>query len=122
MVGIPEVDVAHVVCIMQQIGVERIVVPEVVLVVLAFPVPVDHEVEETGHSERRVSPEDRTRQIEPRVERSNDLVVGVRGESAVASDVRECLLESHDTVLHEGEGAEPEDGNARACVRSPVPV
>ena len=58
LVGVTEVDVAHVIRVVKEIRVERIVVPEVMLVVLALPVTVDHEVEEACHPERRVGPED----------------------------------------------------------------
>ena len=104
LIGVAEVDVAHVVCVVQQIRVERVVVPEVVLVVLSLPMPHDHEVEEAGHARANVSPKDRPCQVEPRVERSEELVVRVRREtSLVRSDVGEGLLELDDTMLHEGE-------------------
>ena len=78
LVRVAEANVAHVVRVVQQIGVQSVVVPEVVLVVLALPVPVDHVVEETSHTSADVDPEDRAQKVEPGVHGSHDLVVGVR--------------------------------------------
>ena len=123
LVGVAEVDVAHVIRIVQQIRVECVVVPEVVLVVLARPVPGNHEVQEAGHASADVRPEDRASQVEPGVDGSEEFVVGVRGEtSLVRSHVRERLLERDDTMLHEGERAEPEESDTRASEGPPMPV
>ena len=47
----------------------------------------------------------------------------MRGEtSLVRSHVRERLLECDDTMLHEGERAEPEESDTRASESPPVPV
>ncbi len=75
LVRVTEVDVAHVISVMEEIGVKSIVVPEVVLVVLAFPMPIDHVVQESAHSCEHVGPKDRSDEVEPRVSRSHDLVV-----------------------------------------------
>ena len=103
LVRVAEVDVAHVVRIVQQIGVERIVVPEVVLVVLAVPMPTNHVVEEACHSGADVSPEDRASQVEPRVHWAHDFVVGVLRESAISCHIWESLLEGDDAMLHQGD-------------------
>ena len=62
---------------MQEIGVQSVIVPEVVLVILALPMSVNHEVEELGHASADVDPEDGAQQIEPRVDWSEDFVIGV---------------------------------------------
>ena len=43
-------------------------------------------------------------------------------EALVRCHVGECLLESNDTVLHQGEGAEPKDGDAGTGIGPPVSV
>ena len=77
LVRVTEVDVAHVISVVQKIRVQSIVVPEVVLVILALPVSVNHIVKESAHSEKDVGPEDRSGEVEPRVGGSHDLVIGV---------------------------------------------
>lgn len=108
---------------MEEIRIQSVVVPEVVLVILALPVAVNHEVEEARHAERDVSPEDGTQQVEPAVDGSEDLVVRVRAKATlVRCDIWESLLELSDSMLHQSEGAKPEDGDAGAGVGPPVPV
>ena len=107
---------------MQQIRVQGVVVPEVVLVVLTLPVSINHVVEETSHPEADVGPEDGPGEVEPRVKGSHDFVVWVVREALVGGHVRERLLEGDDSVLHQGKGAKPEDGHAGASVRPPLPV
>ena len=122
LIGVPEVDIAHVIGVHEHIWVEGIVVPEVVLVVVSFPVAVDHEVEEAAHACEHVRPEDGSNQVEPGVDRAQNLIVGVVREALVSRHVREGLLEGDEAVLHEGERAEPKDGNTGASVRPPMPV
>jgi len=106
----------------KEIGVQGIVVPEVVLVVLAFPMAIDHVVQEARHACANVSPEDWAQHVKPRVDGSHDFVVGMMGEALVGRHVGEGLLERNDAMLHQGEGTEPKDGDTGACVRSPLPV
>jgi hypothetical protein len=122
LVCIPEVDVAHVLFVVEEIGVKSIVVPEVVLVVFAFPVALNHEPKEFSHAVGDVSPEKRTSHIEPRVSCAEHLVVGVVWETFVAGKVGESMLKSNEGVLPKGEAAEPEDTYARAGVSSPMSV
>ena len=44
LVCVSETDITHVVSVVHEIGVESVVVPEVMLVVLAFPMSLNHEV------------------------------------------------------------------------------
>ncbi len=122
LVRVAEVDVPHVVRIVQQIGVQSIVVPEVVLVVLALPMSMDHVVEEPRHSGEDVRPEDGAQHVEPRVTWAHDFVVGVSREALVGSHVGERLLEGDNAMLHEGERAHPENGDTGASVGSPLSV
>ena len=62
---------------MEKIRVQSIVVPEVMLVILAFPVAFDHEVEELCHSVSYVGPEHWSQQIEVGVDWSQKFVVGM---------------------------------------------
>ena len=78
LIRVAEADVAHVVRVVKQIGVQGVVVPEVVLVVLALPVPVDHVVQETSHTRTDIDPEYWAHKVEPRVHGTHDFVVGVR--------------------------------------------
>ena len=43
-------------------------------------------------------------------------------EALVSCHVRECLLERNDAVLHQGESAEPKDGDAGTGIGPPVSV
>ena len=86
---------------MQKIGVEGVVVPEIVLVVLAFPVPLDHMVQETRHSEANVGPKDRSEEVEPGVDGSENLVIGVCREFFIGCNIGEEAVEGEETVLHE---------------------
>ena len=43
-------------------------------------------------------------------------------EALVSCHVRECFLERNDTVLHQGESAEPKDGDAGTGIGPPVSV
>ena len=65
LISVPEVDVAHVIGVMKHVWVERIIVPEVVLVIVSFPMAVNHVVEETAHAHEHVSPEDGSHHVEP---------------------------------------------------------
>lgn len=60
LIGVSEVDVPHIVLIVQEIRVQSIVIPEVVLVILAFPVTLNHEVQELGHTVADVRPKHRS--------------------------------------------------------------
>ena len=44
------------------------------------------------------------------------------GEAFVSRHVGEGLLERNNSMLHQGEGTEPKDGDTGAGVRSPLPV
>ena len=70
------------------------------LVVFALPVALNHEVKELSHSVGDVSPEHGSQQVEVRVNRAHDFVVGVVREALISGHVREGLLEGDDTVLH----------------------
>jgi hypothetical protein len=84
----------------QQIRIQSVVVPEIVLVVLACPVALHHKVQEPGHSVCNVCPECWSQRIEPRVDRAEHLVLGVGCKRLVGQQVRERLLERHKRVLH----------------------
>ena len=80
LIGISEVDVSHVICVMEEIWVESIVVPEVMLVILTKvsawePVTFNHVAKASEESESDVSPEDGSHEVEPRVNWSHDLIV-----------------------------------------------
>ena len=122
LISVPEVDVAHIIGVMKHVWVEGIIVPEVVLVIISFPMAVNHVVEETGHSHEDVGPEDGTRHVKPRVGWAQDLVVGVVREALVSCHIGESLLERDEAVLHQGEGAEPKDGDAGTGIGPPVSV
>ena len=107
---------------MKQIGVQSVVVPEVVLVVLAFPVALNHKVQELSHSVSDVSPEHGSQQVEVRVNRAHNLVVGVVREALISGHVREGLLEGDDTVLHQSERTKPEYSDSWASEGSPLSV
>ena len=81
LIGVSEVDVAHVVGIVQQIWIQSIVVPGIVHVVLALPVAINHEQDSLKESQEDVAPEDWSQQVEPRVERTHKLVVRVLREA-----------------------------------------
>ena len=122
MIRVAEVDVAHVVGVVKKIGVEGVVVPEVVLIIFSFQVAIDHEVQEAGHACTNVSPKDWAQHIEPRVGRTHDFVVRVSREALVGCHVGECFLERNDSMLHKGKRTEPKDSNTGTSVRSPVSV
>ena len=65
LISVPEVDVAHVIGVMKHVWIERIIVPEVVLVIVSFPMAVNHVVKETAHTHEHVSPEDGSHHVEP---------------------------------------------------------
>ena len=78
MVRIPEVDVTHVYFVVNKIGIECIVVPEVVLIVFSFPMTLHHEVHELGHSVGYIGPERRSKKVEVRVDWAHHFVIWVR--------------------------------------------
>ena len=122
LISVPEVDVAHIIGVMKHVWVEGIIVPEVVLVILSFPMAVNHVVEETTHTHEHVSPEDGSDHVEPRVSWAQNLVVGMVREALVRCHIWECLCESNVAVLHQGEGSEPKDGDAGTGIGPPVSV
>ena len=65
LISVPEVDVAHVIGVMKHVWIERIIVPEVVLVIVSFQMAVNHVVKETAHTHEHVSPEDGSHHVEP---------------------------------------------------------
>ena len=87
---------------MQKIWVQSIVVPEVVLIILAGPMPLNHEEHHTGKTESDVGPEDGTDHVEPGVNWSHDLVVWMVTEASIAHNIWESLLESYESMLHQG--------------------
>ena len=101
LVRVSEANVTHVILVVQKIGVERVVVPEVVLVVFASPMPLDHVVQETRHSEANVGPEDRSEEVEPGVDRSENLVIGVGREFFIGCNIGEEAVEGDKSVLNE---------------------
>ena len=80
LIGISEVDVSHVICVMEEIWVKGIVVPEVMLVILTEvsarePMAFNHVAKASEESEGNVSPEDGSHKVEPRVNWSHNLIV-----------------------------------------------
>lgn len=78
LVGVPEVDIAHIFFVVEQVRVERVVVPEIVLVIFTLPVAQNHIAKEASHPEKHVGPERRPHHVEPRPEGSQYFVAGVR--------------------------------------------
>ena len=74
-VSVSEVDVSHVLLVMEHIGIVGVRVPEDVQVVLAFEMTLSHCNQGAGHTEEDVGPYDWTDQEEPRVDGSHQLVV-----------------------------------------------
>ena len=74
------------------------------------------------HSVADVGPEYGSRHVEPRVDRPKQFIVRVLAEAAIAHNIRESFLESHNTVLHESEGAEPENSHSGNSVSFPVSI
>jgi len=122
LVCVSEVDVTHIVLVVNEIGVESIVVPEVVRVVLALPMALDHLILELAHSVEDVGPHGGANRVEGGVDWAEHLVGWVRGDGRVRLQVGEGLLPRGQRVLHKGEGAKPEHGDSGASVRSPVSV
>lgn len=77
LVCVTEINVAHIFLVVKQVGVKRVVVPEVVLVVLSFPVAKNHIPEEACHSEQHIGPESWPHHVEPRPERAKYFVARV---------------------------------------------
>eukprot|EP00355_Strombidium_rassoulzadegani_P009076 CAMPEP_0168613650 /NCGR_PEP_ID=MMETSP0449_2-20121227/3563_1 /TAXON_ID=1082188 /ORGANISM="Strombidium rassoulzadegani, Strain ras09" /LENGTH=160 /DNA_ID=CAMNT_0008654295 /DNA_START=290 /DNA_END=772 /DNA_ORIENTATION=- len=107
---------------MEKIRVVGVIVPEVVLVVLALPVPLDHHVEGSGEPQGGVDVEDGPEDVEVGPEGAHELEVGVVRERLVSPDVGEGLSELEDAVHHEAEGAVDEDSHSRAGEGSPLAV
>ena len=68
LISVSEVDVPHVILVMKKIRIQSIVVPEVVLVVLTFPMTLDHEVHKLSHPICDVSPEQWSQRKEVRID------------------------------------------------------
>mmetsp|Transcript_29272 Transcript_29272/g.39571 ORF Transcript_29272/g.39571 Transcript_29272/m.39571 type:complete len:230 (-) Transcript_29272:39-728(-) len=121
-IGVSEVNIPHIVRIVEEIWVQSIIVPEVVKIILTSPVSCDHVVHEFGHSVADIGPEDRSQHVEVTIDRSKNLVVRVMREAAIGIEVRESLIKSDNTMLHKSERAKPEDTNTRASESSPVTI
>ncbi len=122
LIRVPEVNVPHVVLVVEHIGEIGIVVPVVVQVILAVPVLENHAAHDFGHAHKQVGPEDGADHVEPGVDGAQKLVIGVLAETLVRGQVREGLRERDEGVLHEAEGAKPEDEHAWHREGSPVTV
>jgi hypothetical protein len=122
LICVSEVDVAHVLLVVEHIGVVGVGVPEHMQVVLALEVTECHASEATSHSQEHVGPHDGSEQEEPRVEGAHQLVIGVRGEPAIAGEVGEGIGESNKGVLHQAEAGEPEHSETGHGGSSPVSV
>jgi len=77
LVRVAEVDVPHVFLIVQEIGVESVVIPEVMLVIFSFQVAHDHETQESRHSEGQVGVEHGSEQVEVRPDATKLFVAGM---------------------------------------------
>ena len=64
LVRITEVDIAHIISIVQEIWVEGVIVPEVMLVILSSPMSFNHVVLEACHAEQDICPEECSNSIE----------------------------------------------------------
>ncbi len=122
LVCVPEVDRFHVVLVQDHIGVRSVVEPEVVWVVVACQVALDHVIHEPSHTCEDVGPEEGSDHVKIRVDWPHDLVVRMVGEAFVRTQVGEGLQSSDCTVLHQREGPNPKDGDTRTGVCSPLSV
>ena len=77
VIGVAEVDVAHVLLVKEHIGVESVVVPGVMKIVIAEPVLMDHENQSLGHAVKDVGPENGSQHVEPSISRAHKFVIGV---------------------------------------------
>ena len=107
---------------MDKVRVQSVIVPEVVLIIFAFPVTLYHEVHELGHSVSYVGPERWSKKIEVRVDWAHHFVIWMCGEAFVCLQVGKRIFESHKAMLHQAEAAQPKDCDSWAGKRSPVSV
>ena len=95
MISISEIDIPHVFFIEEHIWIKSIIVPEVMEIILSLYPPINHVDHPPGKSEENVSVEDRSEQVEIRINWAQKLVVWMVPEPTVGNQVRECLMESH---------------------------
>ena len=93
LVGVAEVNVPHVFLIVQEIRVQSVVIPEVMLVVFAFQMAHDHETKEPCHSEGQVGVKRRSEQIEIRPNTTKLFVAGMGRELIIRDQVGERFSE-----------------------------
>jgi hypothetical protein len=122
LVCVSEINVAHIVFIVDKIGIKGIVVPEVMLVIPTLPMALDHKVHELGHSVANKSPEGWAQQIEVTINGTELFVAGVGWETFIGIQVGECFLKGNEAVLHKTEGTKPEHCDSRAGEGSPLSV
>jgi hypothetical protein len=60
--------------------------------------------------------------VEPSVDGTQKLIVGMRREAGVSREVGEGVIEGDKGVLHQAEAGKPEDSETGDCSGSPVAV
>lgn len=99
-VSVSEVDVPHVLLIMQHVWVVGVVVPEVVQIIISLQMLLYHCNKQPCHSVANVDPESWSHHIEPGVDWSHEFVVGMVREPLVSLDVWKGLVEGNECMLH----------------------
>lgn len=122
VIRISEVDISHVVGIVKEIWIESIIVPEIVRIVLAFPMSLGHVPGGSSETSEYVGPHNWSEQVEPGVEWAHKLVVWMSWEWLICKQVWEGLLEHIDSMLHEWERAPCEDSHTWYGESSPVTI
>ena len=97
MVGVTEVDVSHVVCVVEQIWVQSVAIQEDVLIVAAMvrrwePMSVNHEAQASRQPECDVGPEHWTKEVEPGIDWSEQLVIWMIRKSTISSHIWERIV------------------------------
>ena len=121
-IGISEVDVSHVISIVQEIWVESIIVPSVVRIVLALPMSLGHPPGGPSQTVGDVGPENWSQKIEPGVDWTHKFIVWMGSKTLVSQKIWESVLELINSMLHQAERAEGEDTHPWYGVGSPVSI
>ena len=121
-VGVSEVNVSHVICVVEEIWVQSVIVPEVVRIVESFTMSLDHHEVGSCKSVGYVSPHYWPKQVEVRVDWSHQLVVWMGRERLVRRQVGECVVELVGTMLHQAVGPKCKNAHPWHGVCPPVTV
>ena len=121
-VGISEIDITHIISIMQKIWIQSIIEPRVMGIIITFQMAFNHHEGASEQPQANVRPKDWSNHIEPRVRWAHQFVVWVLREFLVSQKILEGMVELVNTMHGQEVRTKSKNTHAWYGISTPVSV